>query len=246
MFLKFCSVFFISVSLFAGDEWDFYKSETLVKMSKIQGWCSEEKALLIMDLVKEVRPLCCVEIGVFSGMSLLPIASSLKYNQEGALFAIDSWECEEARKGIDINDPYYSWWGAVNFEFFYDYTLELLEREELGGFCQVIKSSSLDALQTFGDKTIDFIHFDGNNSENGAFFDVVAYFPKIKDGGYILLTGSNLFIMKKALVFLLERADILSSFSGNENYLLLKKSLKREKNGYNLFILKQVNEKIST
>jgi hypothetical protein len=82
---------------------------------------------------------------------------------------------------------------------------------------------------------IDFIHLDGNHNEEFAFQDITDYFPKIKDGGYILLNDPNWFSMKRSLVFLLERADLVSSFSPSATYFLFRKNNQRAQNANILF-----------
>src|SRR5690348_4614810 len=59
-------------------------------------WCSKEKIQLLMDLVYMTKPEVCVEIGAFTGSSVLPVAATLKYLQHGTMIAIDAWSNAEA------------------------------------------------------------------------------------------------------------------------------------------------------
>ena len=70
------SLLFVNTVLLAQDPWETFKKETALKMASIPGWCSEEKALLMMDIIKENKCQHCIEIGVFSGRSLFPIAKA--------------------------------------------------------------------------------------------------------------------------------------------------------------------------
>lgn len=235
--IKKASIFLICItaSLFSNDAWISFKNETIATMNTVPGWCSSEKALLMMDVIKQNKCQHCVEIGVFSGMSLLPIAKALQYNGKGKVFAIDAWDSSEAIKGFISSDPNYVWWSQLDFNYFYNQTLTLINENKLNRFCSVLKQPSQSAVHLFSNETIDFIHFDGNHNEEFAFQDITDYFPKIKDGGYILLNDPNWFSMKRPLVFLLERADLVSSFSPSATYFLFRKNNQRAQNANILF-----------
>lgn len=222
--LKYTSVSDVKLEISQEKNWKNFQNETLLKMSDIPGWCSKEKALIMMNLIKENRFQTCLEIGVFSGMSLFPIAKTLKYNRNGIVYAIDSWSSFEATQGLRKTDPNYIWWSQLNFDEFYNYTVDLVRHSGLNGYCRVIKNSAKDAACLFLDDTIDFIHFDGSHDGQCAFQDIEAYFPKVKDGGYIMLNDANWLCMRQALVYLLERADLVFPFSPSTTYLLFRKN----------------------
>lgn len=236
-FKKSISIFLVysAVSLFAQDSWVSFKNETIATMNTVPGWCSTEKAFLIMDVIKKNKCSCCVEIGVFSGRSLLPIAKALQHNGNGKVFAIDAWDVSEAIKGFNDSDPNCIWWSQLNFNHFYEETVHLVKKNKLNEFCVIIKQSSQNAVYLFAHETIDFIHLDGNHNEDVALQDITNYFEKVKNGGYILLNDPNWFSMKSSLVFLLERADLVSSFSPSATYFLFRKNNQRWQNANVLF-----------
>ena len=53
-----------------------------------------------MDLVVLLQPEVCVEIGVFTGYSFLPIVTTLAFLDAGSAYAIDPWSNAEAVRGI--------------------------------------------------------------------------------------------------------------------------------------------------
>jgi hypothetical protein len=228
------SLLFINTVLLAQDPWESFKKETVLEMAAIPGWCSEEKALLMMDIIKENKCQHCIEIGVFSGRSLFPIAKALQYNRSGLVYAIDAWDADEATKGFRTTDPNFVWWNSLDFKHFYDQTLTLISNSNLRKYCSIIKNPSQNALLLFSDATIDFIHFDGNHNESFAYEDVAHYFPKVRDGGYILLNDPNWYCMTRALVFLLERAEIISPYSPSAPYFLFRKEKNRLENANKL------------
>jgi len=74
------------------------KNHVLAQKKEIPGWCSDEKAQAMMDLVFSEQPQVCVEIGVFGGSSVFPTAMALRRLGNGVIYAIDPWKTEEAIK----------------------------------------------------------------------------------------------------------------------------------------------------
>ena len=59
------------------------KSTALQAMKELEGWCTDNKASILIDLILESKPTIIVEIGVFGGKSLVPMAFALKENNWG-------------------------------------------------------------------------------------------------------------------------------------------------------------------
>lgn len=152
-------------------------------------WCSAKKAELMMDLIFAIRPEVCVEIGVFSGSSVLPVAATLNYLKTGCIYAIDAWSNSEAVKNMSIHDPSYNWWNHVNMKEIKNRFSILVNQWNLNSCCSVIHATSEAAAKEIPE--IDFLHLDGNFCEEGALMDVELFLPKVKPGGYVLF--SNLF-----------------------------------------------------
>lgn len=200
---------FFNQSLFgAHRDFKIVKKEIMKIFSKIEGSCSHEKAWLMMDLIKRNQFETCVEIGVLNGRSLLPIIETLKFKKKGKVIAIDCWNFEESYK---------------NF-------IAMIQNRGLTPFLEVIKAPSELAYKQFKDQSIDFIHIDGDHLEASLIKDVLNYFPKVKDSGYILINISNWFETRQAVVYLLERSDLISPFERSSSYLLFKKNKKKMKN----------------
>ena len=68
------------------------KKEAVAYMQQLEGWCSEQKAFILIDLIQKIRPKKIVEIGVWGGMSFVPMACALRANGSGKIFGIDPWE----------------------------------------------------------------------------------------------------------------------------------------------------------
>lgn len=225
-----CLFFCLSTFSLSALDWNAFKNDAVWKATNIQGWCSQEKASLIMDLIREKKFRICVEIGVFAGASLLPMAKALEFNGSGMVFGIDAWDPNESIKGFKPNDANYQWWGGLDYNSYYTHATNLFEKTSLKYYTNLIKQPSEKALRFFPDESIDFIHFDGNHNEEYAYQDVSSYFPKVKDGGYILLTDPNWFCMRKTLIFLMERADTITPFVRTATFILFRKTNQRIEN----------------
>lgn len=159
------------------------KREVLSALPKVEGWCSKEKAETLFDLVLKEECKTCVEIGVFGGSSVLPIASALKLNQKGILYAIDPWDNGECLVGQD--KPNVDWWSKVNLRKVYNSFIGVLKKHELSKYVTVLKMTSESARDRVPQE-IDFLHIDGNHGEDPVTFDVNNYFPRVKLGGIIV------------------------------------------------------------
>lgn len=168
--------------------------QTMVQQLAGSPWCSPAKIYLLMDLVYVTKPEVCVEVGVYIGATILPVATTLKYLQSGMIFAVDAWSNAIAIQNMDWDDPNRSGWGSVDLETAYLAFLKKLSSRSLNSFCTVLRCPA-DTAVLFVEDEIDFLHLDGDHTEKSSLQDVALYLPKVKKGGYILL--SNLFIMVK-------------------------------------------------
>ena len=81
-----CCCFF---SLSADTGIDALKQNVQTVLPTLEGWCSKSKANHFIDLILAVKPEVYVEIGVFGGSSIFPVASALKYLGKGVVIGID-------------------------------------------------------------------------------------------------------------------------------------------------------------
>lgn len=193
---------------------------------KIEGsWCSREKADLIMDLLFQTRPDTCVEVGVYSGSSFQVIVSTLSLIGKGHGYAVDAWSCEEAVRGLSPSDANYQWWASRDMEKVYDDFVKVISNKKLQPHCTVVRSSSAAAAAQF--KEIDFLHLDGNFTEQGSVEDIKNYLPKLKSGGYILLSNAlfhtaNHYQKMKALDLLRNECTIIAEVDHSDTILFRK------------------------
>ncbi len=167
---------------------DFVALKKRVKQQLQESWCSEEKIDLLMDLTYIIQPQVCAEIGAFTGSSVLPVAAALQYVGQGRTYAIDAWSNEEAIRYLSPDDPNRKWWSTVDMKRARTSFDQLMESWGLSDICIPIAKSSAQALPLIPE--IDFLHLDGDFSEEGSFYDVKHYLAKVKAGGYILLSNA--------------------------------------------------------
>lgn len=187
------------------------------EMPHMEGWCTKEKAEKIAELVKEHKPDVCVEIGVFAGRSLFAIAKSLEaYHPAGIAYGIDSWMKESVLEGENSKENN-EWWGSLDLEFFYNYTLEHLKNYELEKNCQILRGDSEDFLDQFKDIPIGLLHIDGNHSELTSCRDVSTYVPLVLPGHPIIMDDLNWATTEKAQKLLETMATKVCEIESNGN-----------------------------
>jgi hypothetical protein len=165
------------------------KQATVPLVSQIPGWCSQAKAAAMMDLIFKVQPEICVEIGVFAGASILPTATALKYLGKGVVYAIDPWDNYECIRFFPADSPHTAYWSKIDFNYIFNYFLNLIKLHGLRKQCFILRSTSEDAIKLIN--AIDILHIDGMHSDESALSDITLYLPKVKVGGYIWFDGWN-------------------------------------------------------
>lgn len=152
------------------------------KFPTLGGWASVPKMLTFAVLTLNHRFTVAVELGVFSGRSLFPVALAMRENQHGYIMAIDPWTAQESEKG-QVNPADKEWWGKLDHENIYrDF---MRGREELGlsDYISVHRAASDMVMPP---SNIDFLHCDGNHGEQ-ALRDIERFSPHIRVGGFCCL-----------------------------------------------------------
>ncbi|MDE3045272.1 MAG: class I SAM-dependent methyltransferase [Verrucomicrobiota bacterium] len=208
--------------LYADARVDGLKQRVCNSLSSLEGWCTSEKALNFIDLILEVKPDIYVEIGVFGGRSLLPVASALKFLNHGVVYAIDPWDRFEATRYYDpIHDrTNLEWWDKLNFNYIYSSYLAMLRKYDLERYCITLKMTSEKAVSEID--RIDILHIDGNHSEEGSIIDVVLYLPKVRSGGYIWMNDASWADRQEAVDVLAKECDVIKILD-NGNLVLFRK-----------------------
>ncbi len=179
-------------------------------MDVLEGWCTKKKASVLIDLVLMAQPETIVEIGVFGGKSLIPMAYALKENGRGKIYGIDPWEKEYSVVGWD--DANKEWWENVDHEAILFGLQEKIEDFKLQNQIQLIRTTS-ELAQPI--PNIDILHIDGNHSEETSVFDVTKWVPLVKRGGFIIFDDEDWNSTKKAQSLMEEYCVRLGEFKDN-------------------------------
>jgi len=199
------------------------KKQVCQVLPNLHGWCTKEKAQHFIDLALEVKPTTYVEIGVFGGSSIFPVASTLKYLGKGTLIAIDPWDKFEAIRyyNPETEEAHLVWWGKINFDYIYSSYINMLRRYALEEYCTTLRMTSAEAISKIPD-AIDILYIDGSPSEEVSTQDAALYLPKVRSQGYIWINDCLSVNKQSALDLLLEACEIVKVID-NGNCILLKK-----------------------
>lgn len=157
------------------------KEKALNSLKELHGWCTPHKATLLMDIIYMMKPQTVVEIGVFGGASLVPMAFALKDLGGGKVYGIDPWDRDASLQGMTgVNQE---WWGSLNHEAIYQSLVAKINEYDLSRQIELIRTTSAAAPEIYG---IDVIHIDGNHSDEASFIDVTKWVPFVRKGGLII------------------------------------------------------------
>ena len=174
---------FSSLDNFNKDSLSLTKQRAYLEMQQLTGWCSEMKAGILLDFIYAERPQIIVEIGVWGGKSLMPMARGIKnLGQGGHVYGIDPWlesASAEGQEGVNRE-----WWEkkAPHQAVFEGLTTKIKEFS-LEDTVTLIRKSSADAELIHH---IGLLHIDGNHSEEASLLDVVKWVPEVIPGGLIV------------------------------------------------------------
>jgi|TARA_R100000084_G_C4645519_1_gene146489 predicted O-methyltransferase YrrM len=124
-----------------------------------------------------------LELGVFRGESSMTILHNCSIKK---LYLIDHWK------------PYYDFIKAVpdgrpskivnqiEAELNELLTRHAIKYSGMSEKVEIIKEDSLDAVRHIEDESLDFIFFDAMLSEEQSFAEAMAYYRKIKKGGFFM------------------------------------------------------------
>lgn len=148
---------------------------------EITGWCEEEKALDLAAIVLALRPKTIVELGVWGGRSLIPMAMACKWINHGTVIGIDPWSPQASQEGYDAVNA--EWWAAQDHQQVFEGFIGHLRRLGLNNFVTVQRMKS-DECQV--PMVVDFLHVDGQHCAQ-AIKDVKRFAPAVRIGGIVCM-----------------------------------------------------------
>ncbi len=189
-----------------------YKDLAFNSMRYLEGWCSERKAGRLMDIVWEMDPQIVVEIGVFGGKSLVPMAYALKAKGSGVVYGIDPWSCQASAEGMDGANK--TWWESIDHEAILSGLQTKVKQFQLSNYIKLVQATSVDADPIYG---IDILHIDGNHSEAASYADTLKWVPLVREGGIIIFDDITWGTTSKATDWLDQHCQRVESVQDVEN-----------------------------
>jgi len=145
------------------------------------GWCSPVKAAILASIVLELRPAVVVEIGVWTGSSLIPMLLALKHTGTGVAHAIDAWSPRvSVRNEATANR---TWWGSVDHDEALRRFRSRLDAYEVARYCEIHRAES-NACNV--PPSIDLLHVDGSHTDQ-AIQDVERFGAAIRPSGVMVM-----------------------------------------------------------
>src|SRR6266446_4600898 len=125
----------------------------------LEGWLTPERGCEMAELILEHKPEVLVEIGVFGGRSLIACAMSLRENNFGKIYGIDSWRVEDAVEGKDDATDKEWWEKKIVLDDIHRGCMKALWDHHLEPWAVVIRAASQHCFQLF--PKIDHLYIDG-------------------------------------------------------------------------------------
>jgi len=149
---------------------------------RLNGWCSVNKAQHLAAMVCALQPVTAVEIGVFGGKSLIPMAMAMKRIGKGMIIGIDPWDSQASAEGQ--TEEHRKWWGEVcNHELVYQAFMQAVHKTGTQNCVKIIRKRSDDVEPPPG---VQLLHLDGNHGQQ-AYIDIRRFAPSVVVGGIVVL-----------------------------------------------------------
>lgn len=152
--------------------------------TNLDGWSTKERVWSMVGVIAALRPATVVEIGIWSGKSIIPMALAMQsYRVKGMIIGIDPWEKGASCEGLE--GEHLKWWGDVNHETIYRKFMDEVIAQGVMPYLEIhrCRSDEFDLLQL---NDISLLHIDGNHGELASVYDMTHYLPKVKVGGFLM------------------------------------------------------------
>ena len=185
-----------------------------VKLEQLEGWCSHRKAESIIYDVILKKPKRCVEIGVFAGRSLFAIGFALRdISAGGTVIGVDPWKADASAQGMspvsEEDQANLKWWTDLDYVPIKNKCVNLITEYGLNGQIQIACSTSKELHYGYqygceAKPVVDWIHIDGNHTEEVSVQDVENWMPLVIPGSSVWFDDMDWDSTKKAQQALLK------------------------------------------
>jgi FkbM family methyltransferase len=195
-------------------------AKIIAALPAIEGWCTEYKAVWLAGLIAGNRCSQVLEIGIYGGRSLIPMAFAVQeHAPEGKVYGVEAWNSDVAQETATDADSD-AWWRNVEFEVVKAQFLRKLLDYELAGIVNILEMSSDEAfkcLTAIGPLEFDLIHVDGSHSEMQALRDVKSWTGLLPPGGILVLGDIARPSMQEAREYLRNNLSVVEEVFESES-----------------------------
>ena len=182
--------------------------DVMAKIAKLvptmAGWCPVDKALIMATYIIQKKPDLVVELGIFGGRSLIPMAMACKTIGKGRVIGIDPWTKDAALEGENSKENE-QWWSSINLEETYKTFIHQVLANDVLDTCFWHRMKSEEAIKLYQDNTIGFLHCDSNHSEKVSLAEIDQWSPKVKNKGIWIMDDTDWPTMQKAKAYILTK-----------------------------------------
>jgi len=181
----------------------------------LEGWCSDEKKSFLYNLIREKEPSIVVELGVYGGSSFIPMV--LGNTSTSVFYGVDPWKTADALQGYTHDNEHYKWWNEVDIEKIYRGFCKSLQdiQHPLNTKVQILRKTSLEAINNFQDDSIEVLHQDGNHSSEVCVEETKRYIPKMTSTSWWVMDDTDWESTKPAQDVLLQHGYSVVHDQGN-------------------------------
>lgn len=165
------------------------------------GWCRVEKAWRLAEIIIENKLETIIEIGIFGGRSIVPMALAVREQGKGCVFGIDPWDNKYALEG-DNGKEQEEWWAKLDMEAIRESFESHANKHKLWEWLKWSRFGSVEITPFFKDGSWDMVHLDGDHAEVTSCRDVRLWVPKVRPGGFLVMDDVNWPTQAKAVAML--------------------------------------------
>jgi predicted O-methyltransferase YrrM len=138
----------------------------------LEGWCGEEKRRYLADLILNNTIHRALEIGIYGGQSLIPVALAMREKNLGTVIGVDPWQAKVSTKYESLGKKNLDWWGNVDYDRVRGQLLHVVDQYDLYERVVIVQKNSDDAFWLLYGMKFQLIHVDGDHSPEQSLKDV--------------------------------------------------------------------------
>lgn len=165
------------------------------------GWCRVEKAFRLAEIIIENKLENVIEVGIFGGRSIVPMALAVREQGKGCVFGLDPWDNKYALEG-DNGKVQEEWWANLDMEAIRESFETHAQKHRLWEWLKWSRIGSVEMSGLWKDEWADLVHLDADHSEETSIRDVWLWVPKVKPGKFFIMDDTNWPTQQKAIELL--------------------------------------------